>query len=120
MRMPIRLSTVIWILLLALLVAQWSAYAQELKPWRGGPAPALALSAADGRIVSLADFRGKVVVGNFWATWCGPCREEMPSLARLQAQMAGMPFAVLTVNVGESEPKVAAFLERLNLDLKVL
>ena len=120
MRMPFRLSTLIWILLLALLVAQWSAYAQELKPWRGGPAPALALSTADGSIVNLADLRGKVVLVNFWATWCEPCRDEMPSLARLQSQMAGMPFAVLTVNMGESEPKVAAFLDQFKLDLKVL
>ncbi|MDD3444055.1 MAG: TlpA disulfide reductase family protein, partial [Zavarzinia sp.] len=47
------------------------------------PAPAIAFRNAEGAEVTLADFRGKVLVVNFWATWCGPCVEEMPSLARL-------------------------------------
>ena len=97
-----------------------ACHAQELKPWRGGAAPALALPAAGGARVDLADLRGKVVALNFWATWCEPCVEEMPSLARLQAQMAAAPFAVLAVDMGESEEKVAEFLERLKLDLRIL
>ena len=109
-----------WIVMFALLVLPWQACANELKPWTGGATPALALRDAGGNGVSLADYRGKVLLVNFWATWCEPCREEMPSLERLQAQLAGKPFAILAVNIGESESRVANFLERVNVGLKVL
>ena len=119
MRMPFRLSTVIWILLLALLVAQWSAYAQELKPWRGGPAPALALSAGDGTVVNLADFRGKVVVVNFWATWCVPCREEMPEFVKAQRELGdrGLQFVGIAA---DDAAKVKAFADELGLNYPAL
>jgi thiol-disulfide isomerase/thioredoxin len=118
--MRIRPGKLAWCLLIALLAAQRVAFAEDLKPWRGGPTPALSLSDAEGKTVGLRDLRGKVVVINFWATWCEPCRDEMPSLARLQRQMAGKPVVVLAVNMGESESKVADFLGRFNIDLKVL
>jgi thiol-disulfide isomerase/thioredoxin len=51
------------------------------------PAPVLPLIAADGKAVTLADFRGRIVVVNFWATWCAPCVKEMPSLERLKARL---------------------------------
>jgi len=108
------------IAMLALLVLPWHAYANDLKPWKGGATPALALRDAGGNSVSLADYRGKVLLVNFWATWCEPCRDEMPSLERLQAQLAGKPFAIVAVNIGESESKVADFLERVKVGLKVL
>jgi thiol-disulfide isomerase/thioredoxin len=69
---------------------------------------------------SLADYQGQVVLVNFWATWCEPCLEEMPSLQRLAARLAGQPFALLAVNYGESPAKVQAFLERLPAPLPVL
>ena len=57
--------------------------AADLKPWTGGPAPALELRALDGGAHRLADYRGSVVLINFWATWCAPCRDEMPALETL-------------------------------------
>jgi thiol-disulfide isomerase/thioredoxin len=63
------------------------------------PAPALAFRDRDGREVSLADFRGKTVLLNLWATWCAPCRHEMPSLDRLQATAGGDRFAVVAVSI---------------------
>lgn len=57
---------------------------------------------------------------NFWATWCEPCREEMPSFERLRAKLEGKPFEVLTVNYGEGVPKIAEFMRRQNLSLTVL
>jgi thiol-disulfide isomerase/thioredoxin len=61
--------------------------------------PALAFADGKGRPVSLADFRGKVVLLNVWATWCPPCREEMPSLDRLQKALAGPGFEVVALSI---------------------
>jgi thiol-disulfide isomerase/thioredoxin len=86
-----------------------AAAASTLVKWTGGKTPALKLADADGRERSLSDWRGKTVVVNFWATWCEPCRDEMPSLERLKARFAGKPFDVVAVNVGESRERVARF-----------
>jgi peroxiredoxin len=88
-------------LALLLLLLALPASAQELKPWRGGATPALELTDVDGKVHRLADYRGKAVLVNFWATWCGPCREEMPSMEALRVAMQGKGFVVLAVNVGE-------------------
>ena len=65
----------------------------------GAPAPDTAFKDAAGRDVTLADFRGKVVVVNLWATWCAPCRKEMPTLAALAALEAGRAVKVLPISV---------------------
>ena len=96
------------------------ASAQQLKPWSGGAAPPLALHDLEGWLHRLEDYRGKVVLVNFWATWCEPCREEMPSINRLRASLAGRPFEVLAINLAESEPRIRRFLEQLPLDFPVL
>ena len=107
-------------LLFACLVSLANAQAQILKPWTGGATPALALRDLEGREHRLADYRGKVVLVNFWATWCEPCREEMPSMQRLRASLAGRPFEVLAINLAESESKVRRFLEQMPLRFPVL
>jgi thiol-disulfide isomerase/thioredoxin len=65
------------------------------------PKPVLDLSfdRPDGRRVTLADFRGKTVLLNLWATWCAPCRQEMPALDKLQAELGGTDFEVVAVNI---------------------
>jgi len=63
------------------------------------PAATLSLEAAEGRLMTLADFRGKAVLLNVWATWCPPCREEMPSLDRLQAKLGGKDFEVVPLSI---------------------
>jgi thiol-disulfide isomerase/thioredoxin len=60
------------------------------------------------------------VVVNFWATWCGPCRDEMPSMQRLKERMAGAPFALLAVNYAEGNPRVEAFLQKVPVDFAIL
>ena len=108
-------------LLAALITAAAAAAgAQELKPWTGGATPPLALQDLEGRPHRLEDYRGKVVLINFWATWCEPCRAEMPSLNKLRAALAGRPFAVLAVNLAEPESRVKRFMEQVPLDFPVL
>ena len=100
---------------LLLLLGALGASAQGLHPSPPVAAPALALPGVDGRVRRLADYRGKVVLVNFWASWCGPCREEMPSMERLRRSLRGDPFAVLAVNVGESARVVRRFAETAQL-----
>jgi peroxiredoxin len=96
------------------------APAQQLKPWSGGATPPLALQGIDGRLHRLEDYRGKVVLVNFWATWCEPCREEMPSMNKLRAALAGQQFEVLAVNLAEPESRIRRFIEQVPLDFPVL
>ena len=94
--------------------------AADLKPWRGGPTPSLELMDLDNRVHRLADYRGKVVLVNFWATWCGPCRDEMPSIQELKRKLAGRPFVVLAVNLDEPESRIRKFLTEVKVDFPVL
>ncbi|WP_313352709.1 TlpA disulfide reductase family protein [Paracoccus sp. (in: a-proteobacteria)] len=76
------------------------------------PVPATTFTDPDGGTHSLADWKGKVVLLNFWATWCAPCREEMPSLDALQAEMGGEDFEVLAIAAGHNPPPaVKKFLD---------
>ena len=108
------------LLLLAVLSLGAPAVAGDLKPWQGGAPPPLELKDLEGRAHRLSDYRGKVVLINVWATWCEPCRDEMPSIQRLRDRMAGKPFAVLAVNVGEFESRIEEFFRKYQLDLTVL
>lgn len=99
--------------------AAWAA-GGTMKPWSGGATPPLVLRDVDGKEHRLADYKGKVVVLNFWATWCDPCREEMPSMQRLQEKLAGRPFAILAVDYGEGAPRIRDFLKRVPVHFTVL
>ena len=92
-----------------LAIAALGAQAAELKRWQGGETPALAVEDLAGRTHTLADYRGKVVLVNFWATWCEPCREEMPSIDRLRSSLKGKPFEVLAVNMAEPLSRIEKF-----------
>lgn len=96
------------------------AAAQELKPSPPAPAPPLELADMHGKKHRLADYRGKVVLINFWATWCDPCREEMPSIDRLLRSMEGRPFTVLAVNLAEPQSRIRTYLEKTPVGFTVL
>ena len=109
-------------LLAALLLAcvALAAHAGEIKPWKGGKTPALSLPDLEGHVHTLAEFKGKVVVVNFWATWCEPCRAEMPSMQKLADKFGADKLVVLAVNYQEGEPRIQRFLTQYQVKLPVL
>ena len=86
----------------------------------GSMAAPFELTTLDGKVVKLSELTGKVVLVNFWATWCGPCKEEMPSLARLQMQLDPGQFALMTVTTDLHRQGIVHFLSQLGLNLPVL
>jgi thiol-disulfide isomerase/thioredoxin len=108
------------LLAFALAAAACGAAATELKPWTGGAAPELALADLSGRQHRLADYRGRVVLVNFWATWCEPCRAEMPSIDRLRKSLDGRPFQVLAVNLAEPLSRIERFAEAVPVGFPLL
>jgi len=85
-----------------------------------GPTPPLALKDLGGKPHILEDYRGQVVLLNFWATWCPPCLIEMPSMQRLKQALPDTPFSILAVNVKESKEKAWRFQRMLNVAFTVL
>ncbi len=87
----------------------------------GDRAPDFHLQTPEGKVVSLSDFRGKVVMVHFWATWCPPCVEEIPTLDSLYRTLAGKDFEMLAISVDEGGPEaVAPFIQKNKLHLPVL
>lgn len=74
----------------------------------------------DNNKISLKDYRGKVVMLNFWATWCAPCRTEMPSMERLYRQFNKRGFVILSVASGEKGEKVSKFIKEYNITFPAL
>lgn len=93
----------------------------ELKPFQGNPVPLpLDLLNADGERVRVDDYRGQVTVVNFWASWCGPCVEEIPALNRLRERMADKAFELISVDYAEDIETIEAFLQQVQVDFPVL
>ena len=86
----------------------------------GDHAPEIRLQSVDGKTVSLADHRGKVVLVHFWATWCPPCVEEIPTLEQFSQQVAGTDIVVLAISVDENADALKTFLEKNSLHFPVL
>jgi len=116
------LKTVSTLVILGLLLAAGSASAARLLTPIDPPiqAPAFTLQDTQGNPISLADYRGKVLVINFWATWCPPCRREMPSLNRAAAWLKKYDIALLAINSGEQAGKVEKFLQEQPVDFPVV
>lgn len=112
--------------LLACLDAEGTAASDPLLPLKlsragaGQPAPAIALKTLDGRDVRLEELSGKVVLVNFWAAWCGPCKEEMPALDRLRSRLGPARFDLLTVTADIRPKEIRTFLDDLVLQVPVL
>jgi thiol-disulfide isomerase/thioredoxin len=85
-----------------------------------GPAPNFTLKSLDGKNLKLSEMTGNVVLINFWASWCGPCREEMPLLNALHKKYAPLGFTVLGVNVEEDLDGAMGFLGHVPVDFPIL
>ena len=92
-----------------------------LQVFQGNPVPqSLDLEDSEGRRVRYDDYEGMVTVVNFWATWCGPCVEEIPSLNRLRERMRDRHFRLVSVDYAEQPGQVRAFMEKVRVDFPVL
>ncbi|MGI8727011.1 MAG: TlpA family protein disulfide reductase [Solirubrobacterales bacterium] len=104
--------------LLATLMMTPPAFAFNFVPAERPAAPEISFLDGDGEEVTLADFSGRIVVLNLWATWCAPCRREMPSLENLAASFADEDLAVVALSQdrGDARDKIDAFYEEVGVD----
>lgn len=87
----------------------------------GNPAPDFTLNTLSGELVKLSELKGQVVLVNFWASWCPPCREEIPSMMRLNAAMAGKPFRMLCISIDDGgKVAVEEFFRKSGFSLPAL
>jgi len=110
MRRSLTLSGLHLVVLLTILPVT----AADLQPYTGShSAPPLELNDLDGQAHTLSDFRSKVVLVNFWASWCRPCIQEIPGMIRLAERFAGRPFVILAVDVGEEKRNIPGFVKKM-------
>lgn len=105
--------------LLILLVSLWvlaPANAASVQ----GKAPNFTLKSNTGKNIKLSELRGQVILLNFWASWCGPCRQEMPLLEKLQRRYSALGFTVLGVNVEEDPRKAKTLLKDISVSFPIL
>ena len=86
----------------------------------GQAAPDFALKSSSGENLRLSEYRGDVVMVNFWATWCGPCRQEMPLLDELYSRYQRVGFSLLGVNIDDNESKAMGMVSELGVSFPVL
>ena len=115
-----RMIHTMFFVILSLLWYPLTAGSGELLRLAGAPQYEFTLQDLQGRQRSLEEFRGKVVLVNFWASWCRPCIEEVPGIRRLIEALADVPFTVIGVNVGEAERRVQATVERFDMEFPIL
>jgi len=95
--------------------------ATNLKPFTANtPTPPLKLTDLQGKTHDLNDYKGKVVLVQFWATYCGPCRKEMPSMNKMIKKMGDTPFKILAVDMGETKAEVMQFVNEVKPEFSIL
>jgi thiol-disulfide isomerase/thioredoxin len=111
-------ARIVFVLVLSMIVAPVALAFNFAPADPPEPAPEVEFLDAEGNAVTLQDFRGQVVVLNLWATWCAPCRREMPSLDRLQAKLGGddLQVVALSQDRGESLDKIREFYDEVGVE----
>ena len=113
-------SVALWIVTIACSVPENSESEDVSGPAvEGRLAPQFSVKDRSGQLYSLNDFRGKVVLVNFWATWCPPCIEEMPSMDSLQKTLDQEKFSIIAISVDDSWDSVDTFIKSSDLDLNI-
>ncbi len=107
-------------LTLGLLVTVFAATSLASSGLEGHAAPDFVLKSSTGENLRLSEFRGDVVMINFWATWCGPCRQEMPLLDELYSRYQRVGFSLLGVNIDDDSQKAMAMVKELDVSFPVL
>ena len=96
-------------------------FANNLKVYSGSsPTPELYLKDLQGNMHDLKNYKGQVVLVQFWATYCGPCRKEMPSMNKLIKKMGDVPFKILAVDMGETKLEVSHFVDEVKPEFTIL
>lgn len=106
--------------LLGALISILAASSLAASDLAGQTAPDFALKSASGKNLRLSEFRGDVVMINFWATWCGPCRQEMPLLDELYSRYQRVGFSLLGVNIDDDSRRAMQMVEDLGVNFPVL
>ncbi len=105
---------------IALIFGVFAASSLAAGNMEGQPAPDFALKSSTGENMRLSEYRGDVVMINFWATWCGPCRQEMPLLDELYARYQRVGFNLLGVNIDDDSRRAMDMIEDLGVNFPVL
>ena len=106
--------------IIALVFSVFAASSLASSGMEGQPAPDFALQSSTGENLRLSEFRGDVVMINFWATWCGPCRQEMPLLDELYSRYQRVGFSLLGVNIDDDSRRAMQMIEELGVNFPVL
>ena len=106
--------------LLGLVFCVFAATSLASSGLTGQPAPDFALKSSNGDNLRLSEYRGDVVMVNFWATWCGPCRQEMPLLDELYIRYQRVGFSLLGVNIDDNSSKAMNMVAELGISFPVL
>jgi peroxiredoxin len=106
--------------IIALVFSVFAASSLASSGMEGQPAPDFALKSSTGENLRLSEYRGDVVMINFWATWCGPCRQEMPLLDELYSRYQRVGFNLLGVNIDDDSRRAMRMIEELGVNFPVL
>jgi len=112
-------------LIIIIILLSSNLYAAPPAPWEsddivGKKAPDFTLNTVDGKKLSLSSYKGKVVLLNFWATWCEPCREEIPLMNQLVAKFKDKGFVILAVSIDDEDSTVSNFMKDNKMNFTVL
>jgi peroxiredoxin len=106
--------------IIAVALAIFAASSLASSGMEGQPAPDFALKSSTGENLRLSEYRGDVVMINFWATWCGPCRQEMPLLDELYARYQRVGFNLLGVNIDDDSRRAMQMIDELGVSFPIL